>query len=1136
MQVAVGLRKKPPVIPDPFLELLQERGFVHERQYKEKVEASGSAVLDLSSLERSESLKRCREAMRAGQPAIAQGALGDNGWDGAPDLLLKVGKPSRLGPWSYDVYDTKLAQETRGTTILQLSLYSDLLRAVQGVDPEFFYVVTPLETEKYRVSDYAAFYRLVRRRLLEAAKQDPAALEKANYPEPVDYCDLCRWSVQCDRHRRDDDHLSLVAGISRLQRRELEAKGISTLEQLGELGLPLPFKPTRGSRESLGKAQEQARIQLDGRRKDLPVYELLPFEEGRGLARLPEPSVGDVFLDLEGDHFAREGGREYLFGITVVETDGKTSHRRLWAHSDAEEKAAFETAMDMILSLWAANPGMHIYHYAPYEPAAFKRLMARHATHAAELDRMLRAGLFVDLCAAVKQGVRASVESYSIKDLERFYGFKRQTLLNKAGGARRAVEFALEVGDLAAITEEVRTLVEEYNREDCVSAHELRGWLESLRAGLEKTGVAVHRPPLGDGKAPKKVEKRGAEVQKAMDALLAGVPADRAGRSADQQARWLLAHMLEFHRREDNVAWWEFFRLCGLTDEDELLAERAVVTGLAFVKRTPPTGRACCPTDQYRFPPQEFEARAGDELKTQDGVKLGTIADINRAARWINVTKTTARMDDHPRVAFVHSRVPLEPLPSALLRLADDVIKNGLDDPSRSSAARELLLGRPPRLNRGPFEHRADEDVVQFARRTVLDLDRSVLALQGPPGAGKTFAGARMIVECVRRGLKVGVSAVSHKVIKKLLEDAVKAGREEGVSFRCVHKDEQNTPIGPGIDEVAKSEAALAAVRDGSAHVVSGTAWLWARADAADALDMLFVDEAGQASLANVLAMSLAAKSIVLLGDPQQLEQPQRGTHPEGVDASTLEHLLAGRKTIPDDLGIFLGRTWRLSPEICKLTSELFYEGRLESRPQLAQQTLSGAPPYEGAGLWFETVEHDGNTNSSPEEVKIVEAIVAKLIREGSRWTNEKGETRQMTQADVLVVAPFNAQVNLLQDALESRGVRVGTVDRFQGQEAAVVIYSMATSRPEDAPRGMEFLYDLNRLNVATSRGRCACILVASARLLEPECKTPRQMRLANAMCRYVELARDESGFSKRFVVSYVPRSQPTTGFEARQP
>jgi uncharacterized protein len=577
-----------------------------------------------------------------------------------------------------------------------------------------------------------------------------------------------------------------------------------------------------------------------------------------------------------------------------------------------------------------------------------------------------------------------------------------------------------------------------------------------------------------------------------------------------QQARWLLAHMLEFHHREDKVTWWEFFRLRDLADEDDLIDERAVVTGLKHFKRIPPKGRAKCPIDRYTFPPQEFDASEDDELFTSDGKTLGTISGIDSGARWVEVKKRLDRIDDHPRAAFVHSHVRSDVIAGALMRLANDVIAGGFEGPARC-AARELLLSNAPHLRKGAFGRRDGESSLEFAKRTVLALDRSILPIQGPPGAGKTYAGARMIVDCVRNRLKVGISAVSHKVIRNLLDEALEAAAEENVALACVQKVKEKGPEVPGIEEVTDNGDVLEALIEGRAQVGAGTAWLWSREEYAGLLDVLFVDEAGQASLANVLAMSQAARNVVLLGDPQQLQQPQRGTHPEGTDASALQHLLGDKKTIPDDRGIFLAETYRLAPSICKLTSELFYEGRLRSKEGLENQVLSGAPPYEGNGLWFEPVEHDGNCDASSEEVVAVEAIVDCLLGKGSRWTDKDGKSKRLSAGDILVVAPFNRQVNRLQEALDSRGIRVGTVDRFQGQEAAVVIYSMATSRPEDAPRGMEFLYDLNRLNVATSRARCACILVASPRLLEPECKTPRQMRLANAMCRYKEAAEGEA-------------------------
>jgi len=366
-----------------------------------------------------------------------------------------------------------------------------------------------------------------------------------------------------------------------------------------------------------------------------------------------------------------------------------------------------------------------------------------------------------------------------------------------------------------------------------------------------------------------------------------------------------------------------------------------------------------------------------------------------------------------------------------------------------------------------------------------------------------------MICELVRQGKKIGITAVSHKVIRRLLEETLNAAKEVGLrGLTCVRKvsEKSEEALPDGITETTDNGVALAALQGGGARVVAGTAWLWSRKDLFETVDVLFVDEAGQISLANVLAVAQAAKNIVLLGDPQQLDQPQRGSHPQGAEASALEHLLAGARTIPEGKGLFLERTWRLHPKIREFTSEVFYECRLQSREELENQRIEGHPSLTEAGLWFAPVTHEGNQNASPEEVERVAAIVEGLLKPEVKWTDQRGKCRSLGIEDILIVAPYNAQVSDLASRL--RKARVGTVDKFQGQEAPLAIYSLTTSSPEDAPHGMEFLYSLNRLNVATSRARAAVVIVGSPRLLEPECRTPRQMQLANALCRYVELAR----------------------------
>ncbi len=1128
MAVAHGKRKRP-YQSDPRLELLWQRGLEHERQYVESLRAGRETLIDLSTLDDpDERVSATLAAMRDGIGVIVQGGLADGRWFGKPDVMRRVAASSALGDWSYEISDTKLARDTRAGTILQLGLYSEMLAAAQGVRPEYFHVVTPDATtpvRTYRVDDYAAYFRLVRDHMLDAVTLGDERMATTYYPEPVEHCAICQWFTECADKRRRDDHLSLVAGITNVQRRELESRSVETLTSLAGLPIPLTFRPRRGSAETYVRVREQARLQLASRGQTPPLHELLPVEPGKGLCRLPEPSPGDLFLDLESDRFAAENGREYLFGLTT--SDGR--YQSFWAFDDQQERRGFEWVMDRIADAVRTHPGMHVYHYAPYEPAAFKRLMGRYATRENELDAMLRAGRFVDLYAVARQSLRAGVERYSIKNLEPLYGFERTVPLSEANRSLRVMECGLQMGTPEAIPADVRASVEGYNRDDCVSTLRLREWLEHLRAAKVASGADVPRVTLSDGDAPAALGARAQQIAMLRARLSAGIPEVRSERSDEQHGRWLLAYLLDYHRREDKAGWWEYFRLCDLPEE-ELLDEREAVGGLELVERVERTaGKRGNLTgsviDRYRYPAQEMEIEARDELWLQDRKKFGDVVAVDRANLTIDVKKGPKRAEVHPSAMFAFKHVSSDAMENALCRIGESVASGDGD----YGAARACLAAEPPRTGSGDFIARHGESAVDFAVRIAGELDRSFLAIQGPPGSGKTFCAARMIRELVHAGKKVGVTANSHKVIRNLLEAVLKEADKTGVDVRLAHKagDDDDEAQSPRIPSLGDNAEALDVLQSGDANVVGGTAWLWSRPEFAAAVDVLFVDEAGQMALANVIAVSQGADSVVLLGDPRQLEQPMKGSHPDGVGVSALEHVLRGEQTMPEGRGIFLSQTWRLSPDICEFTSEVFYEGRLAARPNLAQQRLAGVHGLPPSGLALVTADHDGNKNWSQEEIEIVEELVRRLTSAGATWISADGCTRTLNGSDVLVVAPYNAQVSRLAARLEGTGVRVGTVDKFQGQEAPVVIYSMATSRPEDAPRGMEFLYSLNRLNVATSRARCLAILVASTRLFEPECKSPRQMQLANGLCRYREIAMQALARSRPYPIEPFQLGQP---------
>ena len=1099
--VAEGTLEKPKVW-DPLLQILSERGAVHEREYVEHLETEGLTGPRIEGTEVTpKAVGATLAAMKDGASIIVQGALAHDGWVGRVDILRRVEVASDLGPWSYEPIDTKLARETKAGTVLQLCLYGDLLTQAQGIQPEHMHVVVPWSEytpERYRYTDYAAYFRKVKSGLRDQlAQSNPAA----TYPEPIAHCDICRWRVACDKRRRDDDHLCLVAGISKVQINELRHHNVSTVQALAAVPLPLEWKPDRGSIELYARVREQARIQVEARESGEPKFELLPVQASFGLTRLPEPSEGDIFLDLEGDPFVGEHGLEYLFGWTSVDDKGAPVYDGVWATSRSAERRAFEEFVDFVMARWEKFPALHIYHYAPYEPAALKRLMGRYATREDEIDRMLRAGLFVDLYHVVRHALRAGIESYSIKQLEPLYAFNRDVSLGDANVALANLQAALEANDAPSIAEDAMATVLGYNRDDCQSAAALRDWLERLRAQLVTGGTEVPRPPASDGAPPEDLSEWMKTINALMEKLTAGVPDDPGERTEEEQARWILANVLDWHRREEKAVWWELFRLSDLSAED-LLDERAGLSGMTFVEEVV-GGTAKAPIHRYRFPPQETEIRSGDGLRNLGGAQLGTTVAISQDDRTIDIKKRQDSIAVHPEAIFAHTFVRAQAMKDALVRLGNYVADHGLQGDGPYQAARDLLLRRAPRVGGAPLRQDG-EPAVAAATRLCATLDGGILPIQGPPGAGKTFTAAQMICELVRQGKSVGVTANSHKVIRLLVDGTIEAADKQGVDLQCRVKSDEVEPPQHRLS-FARNNAELIDGLGAGVDVGGGTAWLWATPEVFEKLDVLFVDEAAQMSLANVLAVSQAARTVVLIGDPQQLDQPTQATHPDGTGVSALDHILAGAPTIPPDRGLFLDQTWRLHPDICSFTSELFYDGKLRSRDGLGQQVVDAEGILSGAGLRFLPVNHHGNQNSAPEEAEAVAALVNSVLSGNSTWTNRDGAVEALTLDDIVIITPYNAQVFEIQQQVP--GARVGTVDKFQGQEAPIAIYSTATSSHADAPRGMEFLYSLNRLNVATSRAKCISVIVSSPQIFEADCRTPRQVQLANAFCRYLELA-----------------------------
>lgn len=1099
---------------DPDLDVLTRRGLEHETRYLELLRAQGKSILEVAAdwaVLREEGAGALRaahdrtiEAMRSGADVIYQAAFFDGQWTGFADFLLRRERPSALGVWSYEVADTKLARHVKPAALLQTCVYSEQLERVQELSPEFIHVVLGDRImHSHRYEDFAAYYRAIKRRFELAVK---SATGVKTYPDPVEHCEVCRWLDVCDLRRRNDDHLSLVAGLNREQTRKLVAVGVPTLAALGAFqgshvgGIGDP---------TLLRLERQARLQLDKRTTGKMSWKILPpAGSEKGLARLPEPNPGDLFFDIEGDPFVDDLGIQYLFGIAWREGEGKTAtehFRPFWGHDRAGEKKAFEELIDFIQERRSRYPDLHVYHYADYENRALKTLMGIHSTREEEVDDLLRKGVLVDLYRVVQQGIAISTESYSIKKLEPLYmPGGRAAGIKDAGSSIVAYEEWLESGEQRILDD-----IEAYNREDCISTLRLRDWLEDRRLqGIAEHGQeAFRRPPPREVPA-ESTEESPDDVAALAAALTKDVPAERDDRNEEQQARWLLAQLLGWHRREAKSEWWAYFDRCEMTPA-ELFEDDHCISGLEYTGKVGDVARSVI--HGYHFDPAQEHRIKEDQQPHDPSTKksAGEVVFLDDVAGVIHLKRGNKSEAPHPQALIPPDPIRTVAMRQSLRLLAAWVVEHGIDAQGDARAARDLLLSRTPRLSAqssGPLIAEG-EAPLDAAKRLVTQLSEGYLGVQGPPGAGKTFTGARMAVELLKRpGNVVGIMANSHKVISNLLNEVCNVALDQGIEIRAVQR------IDDAKDACIRSEVRIgrspneveALLEQGAVNVVGGTAWLFARATMAHRLSVLFIDEAGQLALANAIAVGPSTRNIVLLGDPNQLAQPVRGSHPESSGRSALEHVLGDSATMPSDRGLFLEKTYRMHPDVTSYVSAAFYDGRLSSDAQCSLQVLGGEGVLAGTGLRFVPVEHSGNRISSDEEAGAVRQVFDLVL--GRPWTDRNGNTRTIDLDDVLVVTAYNAQVELLSERLP-KGARIGTVDKFQGQEAPVTIYSMATSSAEDMPRTMDFLYSRNRLNVAVSRAFGISILVCSPRLLEVICRTPDQMRLANSLVMFTELA-----------------------------
>lgn len=1113
LDVGLGRAAELPDDSDPLAERAAELGVVHEErqlaQYIAEYGAAGVASIPSPGGKPdawTTAIERTASALRAATPVVFQGAVRDGDLRGLADfLVLNEGG-------EYVVQDTKLGRSAKVTAIIQIAAYADIL-ARQRV-PVARQGVLILGNGKRSVHDLSTavpVYRARRHALSRLIERHLASSSPVTWGDfGISACGRCAICTEEVERTRD---LLLVAGLRTTQRERLMQAGITTIDALATSD----DAGTGMSGRMVSRLRRQAQLQLQRE-----IDEDLPYEvvDQQPLAAIPPPSDGDIFFDFEGDPMWQDPddqtwGLEYLFGVVEADTGDFVS---FWADDRKQEKAALRDFLKYVAQRRAEWPDMHIYHYASYERSTLLRLAGHFGVGEDEIDDLLRAGALVDLYPIVRGALQVGSRSYGLKALEPlFLEGARAGEVTTAGDSvmeYRAYCLDVERGDFAA-ADQIKQEILAYNKQDCASTRLLRDWLLDH---TEESGTPERPSP--------EPEEGGSAVEESVytEPLLA--MAGEKGTPAEQGYA-LLAAAVGYHRREKKPFWWGHFdRLENPPDAWADAADALLIEECTLVADWDKPGRGNHKRVlrvRGRLQPGSCLERTTDIHLLYDCPHPDGMKDGGEATRgYTNAQLEIVSQEDDIAVAELIETLPskCQPFPDLPMAAAPTMGPNSkpLQDSIRALASgtigtqrlpdpvANLLLRQAPHTT-APLPPVLDDDYVSAITTAARSLVGSTLAVQGPPGTGKTYTAAHVIADLVAGGWRVGVTSQGHSAVNHLLDCIVAAG----VNPSQVGKKEK--PKESAWTHVPTNRAAeFLATHQESGCVLGGTAWDFANANRVQdgELDLLVIDEAGQFCLADTIAVSRSAQRMLLLGDPQQLPQVSQGTHPEPVDDSALGWLTQG-EILPAEFGYFLATTRRMHPALCEAVSRHSYAGRLTAHScTLHRALLDASGTTVDPGVVVDYVEHAGNSVASEEEAKRICDLARTALT--WKWQETDGTTpRSVTPADVLIVAPYNAQVDLIRCELESQslsGFRAGTVDKFQGQEAPIVLVSMTASSHEDVPRGMEFLLSPNRVNVALSRAQWRTTIVCSSRLTDYLPSRPERL---DELGRFMRLAMEQT-------------------------
>lgn len=1057
---------------DAFMQVAAKKGEQHESELFNDLSKEYSSKMILEG-EPEEMIEATKKAMSDGVQLIYQAALGDKDFFGRADFLYKIEGKSDFGDYAYEIWDAKLANKSKPKFLIQLCCYSEMLETTQGSRTDTCVLIYGnKEQERFQIKDYFVFYQSVRKHFLEFQK----AKKISDLPDPDLYRNWGRFSEHAKKVLEEKDHLFQIPDIKYSQILKLNEAGILTLDELADADKKVPSLDQR----IFDRLQLQAEMQSKAKSMDtIPFAVLKNVEPGLGLSSLPPKSELDIYFDIESNPLLTKIPLHYLWG--AAHEDTQEGFDCWWAHSEEEMKKAFEDFMDWTYARWQKDKNMHVYHYGQFEISAMRKLMGHFGTREKEVDDLLRNQVFVDLYRVVKQSLCIGTTGYGLKAIEPLFREKRDNEVSSGQDSTVVYElWSSDRGDTKDHTDnEYLKEIWDYNKDDCVSLITLSEWLRVIQ---KDEGFKYLF------KESKEREVEQIEASSILDELVEGLVSKE-----DKPHARILSNLCLYHKRENKPAYWRLFDRLESSDEDLVGDLDCLGDLIATGEKEEITSRSSAYT--YTFDPnQDTKLKRGDEVRVKQDRAINVSIFKMDSSNGEIVLKSTSDLPSHLSLIPLNI-VPARPIDLSIQEIAQTYLQNG----SINKCLDNYLSRTRPNLKEelGSDLSSWGKDTLEAAIKVSSSLDEGYFCMQGPPGTGKTYVGSRVVSSLVNQGYKIGIASNSHKAINNILEKVIEVMDEDKVvgSIARIHNGQDDLYENPRIKLYKNIREAEF---NEELKIYAGVAWTFANELMSDELDYLLIDEAGQVSLANMVGMSRSCKNLILMGDQMQLSQPTQGIHPEDSGVSCLDYLLGEFATVPEDKGILLPDSYRLNSDICEFISSRVYEGRLASKDSANRRKLhlnKSDLIKKSSGIGYLSVSHHGNEQSSFEEVSVIKNLVKELL--AGKKEDEKGDLKKIEVEDILIVSPYNHQIRLLQETLGTK-FEIGTVDKFQGREAPIVIISMAASDIESAPRGAEFLLERNRLNVALSRAQTLAILVASPELNQPIASSSAEMSLVN--------------------------------------